>query len=212
MVLRSYILLILTLCTMQLGAQTSLQGTVTDEAGEPIIFGTIRLIQGGELITGSQTDFDGKYKIVPLEPGIYDVQFDYIGYDTAYLEGVLIEEGIANQLDIEISSGVTLEEVKIIGPGCFPQRPLVTTANMDGMGEIFRMLEAPYYITCYENGIIVVVNEEVRKLELWMDGELIARWRKRKPGEYKVRIKEMPAGQIIRLISESNEFVCQVIY
>jgi hypothetical protein len=84
-------LLVVRLCHSVL-AQTSLVGTVTDDIGEPIIFGTIRLSQGGQLVTGSQTDFDGKYQIVPLEPGIYDVQFDYIGYDTTYMEGCWLKK------------------------------------------------------------------------------------------------------------------------
>jgi hypothetical protein len=193
-------------------AQTSLVGTVTDDIGEPIIFGTIRLSQGGQLVTGSQTDFDGKYQIVPLEPGIYDVQFDYIGYDTTYMEGVLVEEGVANQLDIQISNGVTLEAVNIIGPSCFPQPEQVMAANIVSPGDLIRMLEAPYYITLYEKGVIVGVNEEVRDLELWMEDELIAKWRKRKPGEYKVKVGDLPAGQVLKLISGSNDFECQAVY
>jgi hypothetical protein len=85
-------------------------------------------------------------------------------------------------------------------------------ANIVSPGDLIRMLEAPYYITLYEKGVIVGVNEEVRDLELWMEDELIAKWRKRKPGEYKVKVGDLPAGQVLKLISGSNDFECQAVY
>lgn len=56
-----------------------LTGTVFDNDNEAISFATIIISQNGEVITGSHTDIDGKYKI-PLRDGLYIVEISYIGY------------------------------------------------------------------------------------------------------------------------------------
>jgi len=96
-------------------AQTSVQGKITDkETGEPIIFGNIVLYKGGVLITGTETDFDGNYNISNIDPGNYDVEVSFVGYNTQKVAGVVLYASKANKLDVQIGSGVDLKEVVVV--------------------------------------------------------------------------------------------------
>ncbi len=91
-------------------AQTSLAGKVVDEASnEPIIFGTVVLYRNGVLKSGTETDFDGNYSFSNIDPGTYDVEFSYTGYQTQRIAGVQVLAGKAVKLDAKISQGVTLD-------------------------------------------------------------------------------------------------------
>lgn len=106
-------------------SQTTLQGKVTDaESGEAILFGTVALYNNGVLITGTETDFDGFYSITEIDPGTYEVEFAYTGYQSLKVPEVEVLAGKANKLDAKLSSGVTLEAVLV----CF-SKPLVEQDN-----------------------------------------------------------------------------------
>ena len=103
------------LCLLSMGslmAQTSLYGQVTDqEAGEPILFGSVVLYQNGVLVTGTETDLDGNYHFNNIDPGTYDVEAAYVGYATKKISAVKVLAGKANKLDIILDAGsVTLDE------------------------------------------------------------------------------------------------------
>ena len=74
-----YTTLILVFASTSLLAQQTLYGIITDELGEPVISANIKILQGDTYITGTVTDFDGKYSI-QIDPGIYNVEFSYVGY------------------------------------------------------------------------------------------------------------------------------------
>ena len=96
-------------------AQTSLYGKVTDApTGEPILFGTVTLHKNGNLITGTETDFDGNYNLANIDPGSYDVSFAYVGYPTVVYNGVRVLADQANILNAEMEpGGVLLDEVVV---------------------------------------------------------------------------------------------------
>lgn len=98
-----------------LTAQSSLEGKVIDaETGEPVILATVALYKNDVLITGTETDFDGNYAFSNIDPGTYDVEASYVGAQTKRIEGVVVLAGKAVKLDVEMSSGVVLEEVEIV--------------------------------------------------------------------------------------------------
>ena len=106
--------LIMTFAVVSADAQTTLEGKVTDaETGEPILFGNVALYRGGNLVTGTQTDFDGNYSFTNIDPGTYDVEASYVGYTPQRQTGVLITAGRANRLDIELTSGVMIDEIEV---------------------------------------------------------------------------------------------------
>lgn len=97
-----------------LGESTSLQGKITDaESGEPILFGNVALYHNGKLLTGVETDFDGNYVFSNIDPGEYDVEVSYVGYQLKRISGVIVKSGKVTKLNIRISEGVVCEEVVI---------------------------------------------------------------------------------------------------
>ncbi len=68
----------------------AIYGIVHDENKEPLISAVIQIYKGAEIAGGTITDIDGKYKISPLEPGVYDVVAIYAGYDSVILTSVKI--------------------------------------------------------------------------------------------------------------------------
>ncbi|MCB0638994.1 MAG: TonB-dependent receptor, partial [Lewinella sp.] len=110
------VVLLFLLGTAYLGAQTSLSGKVKEgDTGEPIIFGTVVLYQNGVQKGGTETDFDGNYNFASLDPGTYDVEFSYVGFQTQRITGVVVFDGKANKLDAELNSGVMLTEIEVVG-------------------------------------------------------------------------------------------------
>lgn len=105
--------LILFLTNTSISAQTSLAGKVTEEeSGEPVLFGNVALYKGGVLITGVETDFDGNYSISNIDPGTYDVEASYVGFNTQRITRIPVKADRVNRLDIQLSTGgVNLEEV-----------------------------------------------------------------------------------------------------
>ncbi|MEP7268412.1 MAG: carboxypeptidase regulatory-like domain-containing protein [Saprospiraceae bacterium] len=95
-------------------SQTSLEGKVTDEKNEGLIGATVVLFKNGVQKSGTTTDIDGNYSISNLDPGSYDVEFSYIGYQSQRIQGVVIFAGKSNRLNSEMSAGVLLNEVVIL--------------------------------------------------------------------------------------------------
>jgi len=95
-------------------AQTSVGGKVIDDNGEAVLFGNVALYKNGVLVSGGTTDIDGNYNLGNIDPGTYDVEFSYTGYQTQRIAGVIVYAGKANKLDATLSSGVVLQEVVVV--------------------------------------------------------------------------------------------------
>ena len=96
-------------------SQTSIEGKISDqESGEPIIYGTVALYKNGDLITVTETDDNGNYSISNIDPGTYDINASYVGYQAKTVEGVILLAGKNTRVDIEISSGTVLDQVVIV--------------------------------------------------------------------------------------------------
>lgn len=107
--------LFLVLFAATLWGQTSLEGKVIDaETKEPVLFCNVALYQNGNLITGTQSDLDGNFVFSTIDPGTYDVEVSYVGYNAQRQEGVLVLAGKSNRVDFELSSGVLLAEIEVI--------------------------------------------------------------------------------------------------
>ena len=106
------LLVCFTLLTSSLGllAQQTIFGTVTDEFGDPVIGGNVAVYKGTDLIAGTQTDFDGNYRI-NVDPGTYDVEFSYVGYTPRRTTNFNVLVGQENKLDeqFEDDGGIVLE-------------------------------------------------------------------------------------------------------
>ena len=95
--------------------QGSIKGTVTDdETGESVPFANVSLYNGSDLIIGTTTDFDGKYTLKPIPPGVYDVQVSYVGFTTKKINGVGVSSDKITDVNVKMGKGVVLDEVEVI--------------------------------------------------------------------------------------------------
>jgi hypothetical protein len=110
-------MLFLITVSMQVYGQTgNLKGRVMDkDTKEPIPFANVALENGGTLIAGSTTDFDGKYEIRNISQGLYDLKVSFVGYKTAGVKGLIIKADQITFHDVELEISVeTLETVMIV--------------------------------------------------------------------------------------------------
>ncbi len=95
-------------------AQTSIAGSVTDEeTGEPVMFANVALYRSGVLITGGQTDFDGNFNLSNIDPGTYDLEVSFVGYQTQRVNGILARAGQVNPVNVTLGTGLVLDEVVV---------------------------------------------------------------------------------------------------
>lgn len=113
---RSLLLFLTILLGVEIGfAQvgvTVLSGKVTDDQGEALIGATVKVLRGADLVRGTITDYNGNYR-VNLDPGNYDVEVSYTGYQVQKVTGVRVITNTLNSLDFTMVSGNVLGEVTV---------------------------------------------------------------------------------------------------
>lgn len=75
-----------------------IRGTVRDESGEVLAFVTVRLMQNGICVAGANADEEGQYVIRPVQAGVYELRFGYLG-ETQSMNGVVVEPGMCMKQD-----------------------------------------------------------------------------------------------------------------
>lgn len=107
--MKNIFLLALMIFSGQVFGQTSLSGKVTEGySGSGAVFANVELYKGTDLVTSTQTDFDGLYHFANLDSGTYNVEVSYIGYSPIIIEHVILYASEANNLDF------SLEECDVI--------------------------------------------------------------------------------------------------
>ena len=92
----------------------SLKGKVSDkDTKETLPFVTVIVYLNGNTVNGGTTDIDGEYSIKPLEPGTYDVSFQFVGYQAQTIKGVVVKGGKITPLDAEMMQGAELGTVEV---------------------------------------------------------------------------------------------------
>lgn len=107
-------ILIACLCTAQDITQ-SLRGRVIDkDTRQPIPGVNVILMDDSTNLTGTTTDFDGRYELENLSIGRHALQFSFIGYLPQYTNNVVVNSGRETILDIELEeSAQELEAVEV---------------------------------------------------------------------------------------------------
>ena len=59
-----------------------LQGTVTIPIGSPAMYATVTLHKNGHFAGVTSTDMNGNYQFNALNPGLYDIKVELVGYDS----------------------------------------------------------------------------------------------------------------------------------
>jgi Ca-activated chloride channel family protein len=112
-----YTLLAVLCCLWVAGAdaQATLKGTViTEETGEPVAFATVVLMQHEVIVTGTNTDFDGKFEMTGVVAGTYTLRVKYIGFQEVRIENIELLDGKEKVVDVSLKEGVTLEEIEVV--------------------------------------------------------------------------------------------------
>ena len=105
------IFLLLQFQNTQAQVTADLFGIITDKVGQPI-FGASVYLEGTD--KGAQTDFDGKYQIIGISPGTYNLVVSYIGYETQTQYNVIIRsKGTPNYNFVLQESAQQLDEVVV---------------------------------------------------------------------------------------------------
>lgn len=125
--MKYFIIILFFICAgaVNLYAQQTISGTVTDSAGTPLPDVNIK-IKGSYI--GTASDIDGKYTLKGMGPGDYTVQVSAIGFKTVEYTGIKVNKGENTELDIKlnITSYSVDEEILVIG-----ERPLLDIEQTD---------------------------------------------------------------------------------
>ncbi|MFN0014084.1 MAG: carboxypeptidase regulatory-like domain-containing protein, partial [Saprospiraceae bacterium] len=89
-----------------------LTGKLTDDMGEVLIGGAIKILRKGQLVRGTVTDYNGDYRIA-IEPGTYQLEFSYTGYRALVTVDIWVDANTLQTVDAALQSGIVLEEVAI---------------------------------------------------------------------------------------------------
>jgi len=103
--IRISVLTILLLVPYLLMSQTGiLKGVVTcNSDNSPIAYANVYVVQNGNVVSGANTNIDGKYTIKGLPIGKYIVKADYIGYESNVFKNVKISANKITFLNILLS-------------------------------------------------------------------------------------------------------------
>ncbi len=110
-----FLMLCIFLAAGSVKAQTVIVGTVKEKGnGNPVLFATIAVKKGDNIVTGGQTDFDGKYRIANIDPGTYDIEASYVGMQTQKITGVIVINNKITRVDFDLAEeGVILKAAEV---------------------------------------------------------------------------------------------------
>lgn len=96
-------------------ASSTLKGVVTDASTkEGLAFATVQLkSQEGKLIKATATDIDGKYVIKNINPGNFNLETTYVGYEKQITKNVVISSNKITVLNIKLKPAIVLLEMEL---------------------------------------------------------------------------------------------------
>jgi iron complex outermembrane recepter protein len=84
-------------------AQVTLSGTVSDDAGKPLVGASVRLVEAGK---GTATDEQGKFEILDIANGTYTLEVRHLGFGTYRRSIVLVgDELVSVKLEPDVFRG-----------------------------------------------------------------------------------------------------------
>ncbi|WP_425421841.1 TonB-dependent receptor [Phaeodactylibacter xiamenensis] len=94
----------------------SIEGTVTDDKGEPLIgVAVLASDPSTGLSRGTTTDEDGNYQLLSLPRGVYNVTASYLGYQTIEKQNTKLMIGQILRLDFQMQeTTVNMDEILVI--------------------------------------------------------------------------------------------------
>lgn len=129
---------------------SGIKGIVVDEATqEPLPFVNVYAKQYGEIVSTVSTDFDGKFMIRPLPPGIYDIEIKFVGYQPKRITGIKVKTYTISQLKIGMNpTALELESYEVVAY----KVPLISKDNTSSGGTF--TMEDIYHMPGRSNQVI----------------------------------------------------------
>lgn len=124
----------------QLFAQTGvgkLAGIVVDAATKEPLIGANVIVMGTE--QGAATNIDGKYFVLNIVPGTYDIRVTFVGYSPKVYTDIRIVAGITYELNAELQTGVALNEIVITGEKKFFEEKSTNSTKVIDANDISRL-------------------------------------------------------------------------
>jgi outer membrane receptor protein involved in Fe transport len=113
------------------GTTGKLAGRVLDEKKLPLTSANVALV-GAQL--GAATDADGRYGILNIPPGRYDVKIALLGYRAVLTQGVMISSDHTTTLDVTLAeSPVELQQVVVTA-----KRPIIDVSQTSNVATVSR--------------------------------------------------------------------------
>ena len=130
-----------------------LSGKVIDAGTKEPLIGANLVILESQI--GAATDVDGNYFILNITPGTYSVKVSYVGYAPKTLENVRVVAGITYELNVELSTDFTLEEIVVIDRKFFESKSTNTVKVIDS-DQISRLpVKGVTNIVSLQSGVVV---------------------------------------------------------
>ena len=116
----SFVCLSIITINLNAGTQGKLFGTIIDKTTGEFLVGANIYLEGTSL--GAASDEEGKYIIINITPGTYNIVVEYVGYRTLKFNEVKIASDLSTILDIQLTASAieSDETITIIA-----DRPLI---------------------------------------------------------------------------------------
>ena len=113
------VLLLFVSAGIMLAQVGKIAGTVTDKQSKEPLIGASVLVMGTTI--GASTDLEGRYIIMNVSPGTYNLKVSYVGYQEVLIQNVQVTAGLTQSINFEmLASAIEVAPVTIIA-----ERPIV---------------------------------------------------------------------------------------
>lgn len=138
---RFFILLIAVLvcCSLWAGTTGKITGRVIDSQNQEPLVGVNVMLEGTYL--GAATDMEGRYLILNIPPGVYNLRMSMMGYRETVTQQVRVRIDLTTNIDASLETTVleTDESVTIIAERAMVQRDMTGSLSAVGGDEIETM-------------------------------------------------------------------------
>ena len=105
---------LISISALAMAQSGEIRGVLKNDLKETVPFATVKIMQGSQLIGGTQSDVEGNYVYKPLNPGSYDVIVYEAGHQTKQISGVKVTPSEATYLNMKLTSN-TFSTVVVTG-------------------------------------------------------------------------------------------------
>ncbi len=171
------LLIILTQFTFS-QSRSRIVGTIKDAASGELLIGANVIVEGTGL--GAATDVNGKFFIVNVPVGTYNLKASMIGYQTKVITGVIVSVDRVTEQNIELSSGVIESKTVVVTSNrdelhkeVSSTQLMVTNAdivNSSGIRQINNFLEKLPGVGENDNGYLTIRGGSPDQTGTFVDG------------------------------------------